>query len=413
MKVLNFGSCNIDFVYSTPHIVRPGETVSASRLDQFAGGKGLNQSIALAKAGAEVYHAGCIGTDGEMLRTLLRKSGADITYIRTEECKSGHAIIQVNDQGENSIIIHSGANGMVTKEYIDEVLSHFSHSDMLVLQNEISNVDYLVRRAYERGMQIMLNPSPYNENLSAVDYSMLNYLILNEVEACEISGKDDIDEIIGFFREKYPALRVMLTLGSRGCVYFDRELELRQSAFIIEVKDTTAAGDTFTGYFAAGIARKEPIAKILKTASAASAIAVSRNGAAPSIPWAEEVMSAIEFMKPGEDTSKRDRIKRITERYLDEHLATARLDELAVQLGYSVIYTGHLISQVFGTTFSRLLQQRRCTLAHELLLTTELSVAEIVRHVGYENESFFRRLFKEKYGDNPKAFRKKTKTTKK
>ena len=302
---------------------------------------------------------------------------------------------------------------MVTKEYIDEVLSHFSHSDMLVLQNEISNVDYLVRRAYERGMQIMLNPSPYNENLSAVDYSMLNYLILNEVEACEISGKDDIDEIIGFFREKYPALRVMLTLGSRGCVYFDRELELRQSAFIVEVKDTTAAGDTFTGYFAAGIARKEPIAKILKTASAASAIAVSRNGAAPSIPWAEEVMSAIESMMPGEDTSKRDRIKRITERYLDEHLATARLDELAVQLGYSVIYTGHLISHVFGTTFSRLLQQRRCTLAHELLLTTELSVAEIVRHVGYENESFFRRLFKEKYGDNPKAFRKKTKTTKK
>ena len=406
MKVLNFGSCNIDFVYSTPHIVRAGETLLASRLDQFAGGKGLNQSVAIARAGADVYHAGCIGTDGGMLRELLRESGANVTYLRTVDCKCGHAIIQLSPEGENSIVIYAGANAMVTQEYIDEVLSHFSACDMLVLQNEISNVDYLVRRAYERGMKIMLNPSPFNESLLGIDYSMLTYLILNETEASEITGKDDVDGIISFFREKYPSLKVIFTIGSRGCIYFDSDTAERQSAFIVEVKDTTAAGDTFTGYFVASIARGEPVAKALRIASAAAAISVSRSGAAPSIPTRHEVMSAIGSMKLGDDTARNERVMRITERYFDEHLTDARLDELSAQLGYSVIYTGHLVSKAFGLTFSQLLQDKRCTVAHELLLTTELSVSEIVRCVGYENESFFRKMFKKKYGDNPKAYRK-------
>ena len=274
MKVVNFGSCNIDFVYSLDHIVRPGETLSSQRLDIFPGGKGLNQSVALARAGATTYHAGCIGTDGEILSNLLSESGVDTSYLKTVDSKCGHAIIQVNREGENSIVIHSGANGMVDREYIDSVLADFSSGDMLVLQNEISNVDYIISGANERGMTVLLNPSPFNEKLLGIDYGMIDYLILNEVEAGQISGKDDPEEIIDFFRNTYPKLRVMLTLGSRGCIYFDCDTELRQSAFAVEVKDTTAAGDTFTGYFAAGIAKGQNMAKTLKIASAASAIAV-------------------------------------------------------------------------------------------------------------------------------------------
>ena len=153
MKIVNFGSCNIDHVYSLENIVRPGETVSTYSLELFEGGKGLNQSIAAARAGMSVFHAGCIGQDGEMLSSLLSNSGVDIRYLKVlEDEKTGHAIIQVSGKGENCILLYGGANLAVSREYIDEVISSFDSFDILLLQNEISNVDYLVEAAHKKGM---------------------------------------------------------------------------------------------------------------------------------------------------------------------------------------------------------------------------------------------------------------------
>ena len=163
MKILNFGSCNVDYVYSLDHIVRVGETEATFGREVFAGGKGLNQSIATARAGATVYHAGCIGFDGEMLKDILSESGVDVSYLRTVDAPNGHAVIQVSAKGENSIFLYGGSNEMVSESFVDEVLRGFETGDMIILQNEINDVDYIVRRAYGKGMSVILNPSPFND----------------------------------------------------------------------------------------------------------------------------------------------------------------------------------------------------------------------------------------------------------
>lgn len=150
MKILNFGSCNIDFVYNLDHIVAIGETETSNSMQVFPGGKGLNQSVALAKAGMEVYHAGCIGTDGEMLTAVLESNGVDISNIKKVDEKTGHAIIQVSNKGDNSIFLYSGSNAKITEEFVDEVLDKFQKGDMLLLQNEINKIDYIIEKAYKK-----------------------------------------------------------------------------------------------------------------------------------------------------------------------------------------------------------------------------------------------------------------------
>ena len=293
MKILNFGSCNIDYVYSLDHIVSPGETETTYKMEIFSGGKGLNQSIAISRAGAKIFHAGCIGEDGGMLEEIMKDSGVDTTYLKKVPEKNGHAIIQVTSDGENSIFLYPGSNAMVEKDYIDSVLDNFEKGDILLLQNEISNIDYIIEKACKKGMCIILNPSPFNEEIKKIDLNMLSYIILNEVEAKAVSGCGNAEEYLVFFEKNYPDLKVMLTLGSRGCIYKDSKTKVSQDVFPVKVVDTTAAGDTFTGYFIAGIASGDDIAEILKTASMASAIAVSKKGAAPSIPERFEVMEAL------------------------------------------------------------------------------------------------------------------------
>ena len=147
MKILCFGSCNIDYTYFLDHIVIPGETTDSASLQVSCGGKGLNQSIAAGRAGSTVYHAGKIGNDGDILRRILSDSGVNTFYLETIEEKSGHAIIQVSRAGQNSIILYSGANHKIDKDYIDRVLNDFSNGDILILQNEINNVEYIVEKA--------------------------------------------------------------------------------------------------------------------------------------------------------------------------------------------------------------------------------------------------------------------------
>ena len=411
MKILNFGSCNLDFVYSLDHIVRVGETESTTGMEIFPGGKGLNQSIALARAGMQVYHAGCVGSDGDMLLELLQSSGVDVSHVARVDSKNGHAIIQVSTKGENSIFLYPGSNEMVTGEMVDEVLSHFAADDLLLLQNEISNVDAIVKKAHERGMRIIFNPSPINERIAHIDFGMLSYLILNEVEAREIGGGETPEENLCYLRRTYPNLRVVLTLGEEGSVYADSLCEVRQAAFSVPVVDTTAAGDTFTGFFVAEIAKKSTPKEALRMASAAAALAVSRKGAAPSIPVYAEVIEAQKTLKSNSHAHKDETLRRQIEDYLAANVKTASLQGLAADLGYSAVYTGALVKRLTGSSFSKLLQSKKCSVAADLLVRTERSVAEIIRDVGYENESFFRKLFEEKYGKKPLEFRKKENKT--
>lgn len=406
MKILNFGSCNIDYVYKLDHIVTAGETETTERLDLFPGGKGLNQSISVARAGMKVYHAGCLGEDGQMLMDILNENSVDTSFIKLADCKNGHAIIQVNGSGENSIFLYPGSNVMITTDFVDEVLSHFEAGDFILLQNEINNIGYIIDKAYEKGMKVVLNPSPFNEVIAGVDLSKLAYLVLNEVEAKEFSHADSTEKTLDFFAESFPNLKIMLTLGSKGCVYMENGERLYQPIFEVKAVDTTAAGDTFTGYFIAGIARGENYATILKTASCASAISVSRNGAAPSIPTLDEVKEGLGVLTE-KKTNKIDRIREIIDNYLDKNLKKASLEELAREVGYSTVYTGALVQKFYGKTFSKLMQDRRCEAVAKMLVDSNLLIADVISASGYENESFFRKIFKEKYGCNLLEYRMK------
>ncbi|NLL73912.1 MAG: ribokinase [Clostridiales bacterium] len=291
MKVLNIGSLNIDYVYTVDHMVREGETLASSQLESFCGGKGLNQSIALSRAGVKVYHVGLVGEDGEMLLEACRSNGIDTTYLKQVEGKSGHAIIQVDKDAQNSILLYAGSNRKFTKEYIDEVLKDFQKGDMLLLQNEINLVDYIVELAYQKGLTIVLNPSPYNEYMEQIDMSKISIFLVNEVEAAQIAGADNPNDVLPLMKEKYPDAMVILTLGDKGSIYQYKDEIIKQDAIKVKVVDTTAAGDTFTGYFLAGIIENRPVEEILKESAKAAAIAVSRKGAAVSIPYKNELNS--------------------------------------------------------------------------------------------------------------------------
>ena len=292
MKILNFGSLNIDLVYSLDHIVKPGETISADSMNKFVGGKGLNQSIALANAGVSGYHAGCVGKDGSMLTDFMKSAGVDLSYINVVDEPTGQAIIQVDKSGENCIVLFAGANHALTAEYIDRVLSNFNKGDYIVLQNEINNLEYIINRAAEKGMKIFLNPAPFTENIRSIGLEKIYCLIVNEIEAEGLSGEKGTEGFKRFLSGSYPELRAVITLGKKGSVYLCGDSVLTQTAFPAKAVDTTAAGDTFVGFFIAEISRGKSPEEALKTASLASSITVSRQGAAPSIPKLSEVLDA-------------------------------------------------------------------------------------------------------------------------
>ena len=297
MKVLCFGSLNIDYTYKVPHFVKKGETLASERLQVFGGGKGLNQSVALAKAGTEVYHAGSIGQDGMFLLDMLKDAGANTDFVKIlDTVRTGNAIIQNDKSGDNCIILYGGANQAITREQVDEVMSHFESGDYLVLQNEINELGYIVEKAHEKGMIIVLNPSPMNEKILALPLDVINYFILNEVEAAQILGKEDKGEesweqIADDLLKKFPQAAIVLTMGSEGSVFKNQKETVCQSIYKVQAVDTTAAGDTFSGYFIGGILGGLSAKEAMDQASKASAIAVTRKGAAPSIPVLAEVQN--------------------------------------------------------------------------------------------------------------------------
>ncbi|MBQ8603282.1 MAG: ribokinase [Oscillospiraceae bacterium] len=292
MKILVFGSLNIDRRYTVDHFVMPGETLSSQALGTFSGGKGLNQAIACKKAGSDVYMAGKIGTDGAFLLGELKDADVVTKHVFIDEDEfSGHAIIQVDKNGQNCIILYGGTNRTITQAEVDEVLADFEAGDILLLQNEINAMDYIIDKASEKGMLIALNPSPMDDELLKCDLSKVTYFIMNEIEAAAIAGSEDPDKAIEVLHEKYPHSKIVVTLGGDGSKYFDGERTYQHGIYSVKAVDTTAAGDTFTGYFLNGILEGMQPLEIMSMAAKASAIAVSRPGAADSIPTKDEVMA--------------------------------------------------------------------------------------------------------------------------
>lgn len=293
MKVLNFGSLNIDYVYSVDHMVQAGETLSSGGMEMFLGGKGFNQSVALAKAGVPVYHAGMIGEEGKAFLDACKEYGINSSYIKIGHEKNGHTIIQIDKTAQNCILLYGGCNRAFTKEFIDEVLENFGADDYLLLQNEVNYLEYIIDRAHERGIQIILNPSPFDAYIDACDLSKITYFMMNEIEGGQITGETEENKILDKMLEKYPDAKIILTLGSDGSLYRDKDCCYRQEIFKTQAVDTTAAGDTFTGYFISALISGKSVQEALKISAMASSITVSRKGASPSIPKMDEVMAKL------------------------------------------------------------------------------------------------------------------------
>ncbi|MCC6093415.1 MAG: ribokinase [Eubacterium sp.] len=293
VKVLNFGSLNIDYVYRVDHILVRGETLLSEDRKVYAGGKGLNQSVALGRAGLDVWHAGNVGEEGRFLLDILQDAHVNTDFVRVlKDIPCGHTVIQNDRDGDNCILLFGGANQCVTGEQIEDVLGHFQAGDVLVLQNEVNRLDEIMNLAHERGMKIVLNPSPINQQIFMLPLQYVDYLFVNEIEAGLLTDTKsrDASELVPALHKRFGDTNVILTLGGEGSWYISGDMSIHQDIFKVHAVDTTAAGDTFSGYFITGILQGKKPEEALSLASKAAAIAVSRRGAAPSIPTMEEVM---------------------------------------------------------------------------------------------------------------------------
>ncbi len=297
-KLVNFGSMCIDNVYRVPAIAGPGQTVASTSHEVFAGGKGLNQSIAAARAGIEVVHAGCVGNDGEWLKATLADQGVDVAVVRVADGSSGHAVIQVNDAGENAIVIAGGANRQLRASDIESALARVEADDWLLLQNEINDLDTVLRAVGDKHCRVAFNVAPVDGREADYDLSRVQLLIVNEIEAAALSGcaqgaHGRWSGVIDALKGRAPVADIVLTLGGDGLVYAGKDGAIVLPAYPVQAVDETAAGDAFIGFLMAALIRGESMARALRMGSAAGALAVTRAGAASSIPTLEEVASLV------------------------------------------------------------------------------------------------------------------------
>jgi ribokinase len=294
MLIVNFGSLNIDHVYAVPHIVAPAETLSGTGYRVFAGGKGANQSVALARAGAQVMHAGRVGPEGRWLLEKLTAEGVDAHAVVIGQAPTGHAVIQVDQHGQNAIVLFAGANKQLTKLDIDRTLGAAGAGAMLLVQNETNHVPHLIKTAHELGMKVCFNPAPFGLEVRSYPLDLVDLLVLNEVEGRGLSEMDEADGILEALAQRLPRTQLLLTLGARGAAYRGGGETIAVPARRVSAVDTTAAGDTFIGYFLAALGRGLPVARCLATACCAAGLCVTRPGAMDSIPRLDEVEAVLE-----------------------------------------------------------------------------------------------------------------------
>jgi ribokinase len=293
-RILNIGSINLDEVFSVPHFIRPAETMACRSYERFIGGKGNNQSTALGRAGAAVHHAGKVGEDGRAAIAALAAAGVDVSRVVEADTPTGRALIQVDEDGQNCIILYGGANRAITHADVDAFLEGWGKGDSVLFQNEVSSLGYAMERAAEAGLRVFFNPSPADEIIETLPLENVDCFILNEVEGAMLSDLSaeiaDPRVMLAALRSRFRHADLVLTLGSEGVLYSGSDgEELAVAAERVQVVDTTAAGDTFTGYYIAAVLRGEKASVALAEATRAAAICVTRRGAAPSIPMRSEL----------------------------------------------------------------------------------------------------------------------------
>ena len=289
MKIYNLGSLNIDYVYGVDHFVTAGETLSSNSRFVFPGGKGLNQSVALSRAGATVIHGAVVGDGGELLIDTLTDSGVNTDRIKRTGGSCGHTFIQVDKNAQNCILLFPGTNHSIDEEYIENFLFDAQENDVLLLQNEINNLEIAFEVAHKKKMQIAFNPSPFHEDIKKLPLSYVKWWFCNEIEGAALFGSQDPKEIAKVFVKQFPNSNLILTLGSAGSVFINTDTYTKQPIYQVKAVDTTAAGDTFTGYFIAAVIKGKEVGFALDIASKAASITVSRHGASSSIPMYAEV----------------------------------------------------------------------------------------------------------------------------
>ncbi len=289
MSILVFGSLNIDHVYQVERFVRPGETLASAAYRRFQGGKGANQSVALARAGAPVFHAGRVGAEGIWLREQLAAEGVNVEHVLVDDAPTGHAIIQVDRGGENAILLYGGANLMITAADVRRVLAQFGSGDWLLLQNEISAMPDILQAAAGRGLSVAFNPAPMTPDVHDYPLDGVSLFVVNRTEGAALAGAETPAAILEALHSRFPQAALLLTLGGDGSLYVNGAERIITEAEAVEAVDTTAAGDTFIGYFLAGLVAGQSAETALGRAAKAAAICVTRPGAAVSIPFHEEL----------------------------------------------------------------------------------------------------------------------------
>lgn len=293
MRIYNLGSLNVDYVYRVEHFLQPGETLSAIDRTIYPGGKGLNQSVAAARAGAAVIHGAIVGNEGRFLVDVLKDSGVDTGLLEYASNPAGHTVIQVDKTGQNCILLFPGTNHCLTKAYITRFLADAQPDDILLLQNEMNCLREAMEIGAEKKMAIALNPSPIGENLKDLPLQSVKWWFCNEIEAQALFGSAEPEKFAKNFLQQYPHSNLILTLGRQGSLFVNEREQYSQPIYKVKAVDTTAAGDTYTGYFLSAVAEDKTIPEAMRLAAKASAIAVSRPGAAVSIPYAKEVITIL------------------------------------------------------------------------------------------------------------------------
>ena len=288
MIVYNLGSINIDQVYTVPHFPQAGETLATLSYMRALGGKGANQSIALAQAGAQVTHIGAIHPADNWLITEMQSYGVDCSAVQHSEAATGHAIVAVNTAGENQILLHAGANAAIDIPAAITLLDQASHEDWALLQNETNGAADFVAAAKAKGVKIAYSAAPFDANVALALLPDLDLLVVNEGEAAALAAATNTAP------DQLGVPHLVITKGAEGATYYDGTCVLTQQAFPVEAIDTTGAGDCFYGYFLAALIAHEPIERALQQATAASALQVTKAGAAEAIPSKADVLEFID-----------------------------------------------------------------------------------------------------------------------
>ncbi|MDR6608881.1 ribokinase [Pseudomonas synxantha] len=298
-KVVVIGSLNMDLVTRAPRLPKGGETLIGESFATVSGGKGANQAVAAARLGARVSMIGCVGNDayGEALRGALLAEQVDCQAVSTVEGSSGVALIVVDDNSQNTIVIVPGANGALTVEAIDRFDSVIQVADVLICQLEVpdASVGHALKRGRELGKTVILNPAPASRPLPSDWYASIDYLIPNESEASALSGLSvDSLETAQAAATRLIAMgagKVIITLGAQGLLFASGQRFEHFPATAVKAVDTTAAGDTFVGGFAAALAAGQDEAQAIRFGQVAAALSVTRAGAQPSIPALSDVQA--------------------------------------------------------------------------------------------------------------------------